>query len=167
MRMRAPTGPTPSPNKLPRTTEPSTVTSAALWTCVVVKKLPSWMSQKRIRGNSTSVPLDGRVPVLAGRDDLVARADGGRQVQRVGHPLADGVDVLGLEARQLTIPMLMPPRRKLPARTVIMFRAGTLDQGLDLLLRALAEGQHRDEGSHTDDPRNRHRRARQPHRPLP
>ena len=56
MRMRAPTGSTPSPNRLSRTTDPSTATFAALWTWVVVKKVPSWMSQKRICGNSMSVP---------------------------------------------------------------------------------------------------------------
>ena len=45
-----------SPNRLSRTTDPSTATLAALLTSVVVKKLPSSTSQYRISGSSMSQP---------------------------------------------------------------------------------------------------------------
>ena len=56
MRIVWPTGSTPSPNRLSRTTDPSTATLAALLTSVVVKKSPSATSQNRMRGSSTSTP---------------------------------------------------------------------------------------------------------------
>ena len=56
MRMVSPTASTPSPNRLSRTTDPSTATLAAAATSVGVKKSPTATSQKRMRGSSTSTP---------------------------------------------------------------------------------------------------------------
>ena len=56
MRISWPTASTPSPNRLSRTTEPSTATLAALATSVGVKNSPSSISQNRMSGNSTSTP---------------------------------------------------------------------------------------------------------------
>ena len=95
--------------------------------------------------------LDGRVPVLPGRDDLVARADGGRQILRVGHPLADGIDVLGLEPRRLAHSHADSAPAGAAGADGDHVRAGGLDLGLDLLLRGLAEAHHRDDGGHADD----------------
>ena len=80
-------GSAPSPNRLSRTTDPSTAIFAALLTSVLVKKLPDSMSQKRINGSSMSVPSIARQPVLTRRDHLVAGVDAGGQILRAGGPV--------------------------------------------------------------------------------
>ena len=86
-----------------------------------------------------------------GRDDLVPRPDAGGQILRLRHPLADRVDVVRLQPRRLAHAHADPAAAKVPGADHDHVRAGGPDLGLDLLLCAPAEGDHRDDGGNPDD----------------
>ena len=119
--MRSPTGSAPSPNRLSRTTDPSTATLAALLTWDALKNAPRSMFQMRMSGSSTSVPS---IWVLQFR---LAATTWSRVLTPAARYCAPGTAArMASTSSAVSVgapptPMLTPPRRKLPARTLIRF----------------------------------------------